>query len=106
MSRRFCAFVILTIGTAAGPVAAAETIRIDVEKMAFKPAQVSAHVGDTIEWVSTDFLFHTATARDGQWDVSIPAKGTGRVTLKQAGNIEYYCRVHPNMVGHVSVAAQ
>ena len=44
---------------------AAKTIRITVAQLAFAPAQVSAHVGDTIEWVSTDFFAHTATARDG-----------------------------------------
>ena len=45
---------------AAAP-AAAETIRITIDKLTFQPAQVSAHVGDTIEWVSSDFVAHTAT---------------------------------------------
>jgi plastocyanin len=103
MSLRFCASVIVT-GALAASAAGAETIRINVEKMTFKPAQVSAHVGDTIEWVSTDFLFHTATARDKQWDVAIPAKGMGRITLKLAGDIAYFCRVHPTMVGRISVS--
>jgi hypothetical protein len=30
----------------------------------YRPAAISAHVGDTIEWTNTDFLAHTATARD------------------------------------------
>ena len=38
-----------------------------MEKLAFVPAQVSAHVGDTIEWVNADFVAHTATARNGAW---------------------------------------
>ena len=83
---------------------AAETIRIDVDKLAFTPAQVSAHIGDTIEWANADFVAHTATGRKKEWDVTIPAKGIGRVTLKKAGIIDYYCRFHPNMVGRVSVA--
>jgi plastocyanin len=82
---------------------AAETIRIGVDKLMFTPAQVSAHIGDTIEWVNADFLVHTATARTKEWDVTIPAKGVGRVTLKRAGTIDYYCRYHPNMIGHVSI---
>jgi plastocyanin len=88
---------------AASSPAAAETIRITVDKLTFGPAQVSAHVGDTIEWVSTDFVAHTATARDKQWDVTIAAKGTGRVALTRAGDIDYFCRFHPNMVGRISV---
>ena len=83
---------------------AAETVRIDVDKLAFTPAQVSAHVGDTIEWANADFVAHTATGRKKEWDVTIPAKGIGRVTLKKAGIIDYYCRFHPNMVGRVAVA--
>jgi plastocyanin len=62
---------------------AAETVRIDVDKLAFTPAQVSAHVGDTIEWANGDFVAHTATGRKKEWDVTIPAKGIGRVTLKR-----------------------
>jgi plastocyanin len=81
----------------------AETIQIGVNKLTFSPAQVSAHIGDTIEWTNTDFVVHTATAREKAWDVTIPAKGTGRITLKRAGIIDYYCRFHPNMVGRVSV---
>jgi plastocyanin len=83
---------------------AAETIRVGVDKLTFAPAQVSAHVGDTIDWVNGDFVAHTATTRKKDWDVTIPAKGTGHVTLKSARVIEYYCRFHPNMVGHISVA--
>ena len=90
------------LATASG--GAAETIRIDVVKLAFTPARISAHIGDTIEWINADFVAHTATGRKHEWDVTIPAKGIGRVTPKKAGIIDYYCRFHPNMVGRVSVA--
>ena len=49
---------------------------IDVDKLAFTPAQVSAHVGDTIEWANADFVAHTATGRKKEWDVTIAAKGS------------------------------
>jgi plastocyanin len=84
--------------------AAAETIHIDMENLGFKPAAVSARVGDTIEWANADFLAHTATARNKDWDVMLLPKKTGRVVLKRPGNVEYYCRFHPNMVGRISVA--
>jgi plastocyanin len=84
--------------------AAAETIRVNVDKLAFTPAEISARVGDTIEWVNTDFLAHTATARSKEWDVMIAPNKTGRVILKRAGSVEYYCRFHPNMSGRISVA--
>jgi plastocyanin len=87
----------------AGP-AAAETIHIEMQNLGYSPATVSAHVGDTVEWANGDFLAHTATARSKEWDVMLLPKKTGRIVLKRPGDIEYYCRFHPNMVGRISVA--
>ena len=56
--------------------ARAEVIQIKIEKLAFTPPQVSAHVGDTIQWVNADFVAYTATARNGAWDVMIPPNAT------------------------------
>ena len=107
MGSQLCALILLLgLAAFAAPIAQAETIRVDVNKLTFTPARVSAHVGDTIEWVNADFVAHTATARNNEWDVPIPVKGTGRLTLKRAGDIDYYCRFHPNMVGRISTSAQ
>jgi plastocyanin len=92
----------LAIVAAAMPAAAA-TVRITVTKLTFEPAQVSARVGDTIEWVNADFLAHSATGRKKEWDLFIAPDKKAQVTLKQAGEIDYFCRFHPNMVGHISV---
>jgi plastocyanin len=65
---------------------------------------ISAHVGDTIEWVNSDFVAHTATARDGSWDVLIPVNAKKTVVLKTEGTVEYYCKFHPNMTGRILVS--
>jgi plastocyanin len=106
MGPRLLALTVLTLMACAAPALAADTIRVMIDKLKFAPAQVSAHVGDTIEWVSTDFVAHTATARNKDWDVAIPAKGTGRVALQHAGDVDYFCRFHPNMTGRISVASE
>jgi plastocyanin len=103
MRAKLYAFAAAVLIVFAAP-AAAETIRINVDKLAFTPAEVSAHVGDTIEWVNTDFLAHTATARSKEWDVMIAPNKTGRIVLKRPGDIDYYCRFHPNMTGKISVS--
>jgi plastocyanin len=77
--------------------ARAATIRISMDKLEFSPAMVSAKVGDTIEWMNKDALVHTATARNGDFDVNLPANKTVSSVLKKAGTVEYYCRFHPNM---------
>jgi plastocyanin len=94
---------ILTVAELITPALASETIRVTIDKLKFDPPQVSAHVGDTIEWASGDFVAHTATARNKDWDVAIPAKGVGHVMLKHPGDVDYFCRFHPNMTGRISV---
>jgi len=103
MKARFRATAVLAVA-AFTTSAAARAIHIEMGNLGFKPATVSAHVGDTIEWANVDFLAHTATSRNKEWDVMLLPKKTGRVVLKGSGDIEYYCRFHPNMVGRISVA--
>ncbi|RWE85542.1 MAG: amicyanin [Mesorhizobium sp.] len=81
----------------------AATIEVTIDKLVFSPASVQAKVGDTIEWTNKDILAHTATVKGG-WDVMIPAKWKRKVTLKAAGEVDYFCRFHPNMKGHIGVA--
>ena len=50
--------------------ARAATIQISMQDLEIAPAAASAKVGDTIEWVNKDIFVHTATARNGDWDVS------------------------------------
>ena len=84
--------------------ARAETITVTIDRAVFGPPAVAARVGDIIVWDNRDIVAHTATARDKAWDVMIPAGKTARIEMKKAGDIEYYCRFHPNMVGKLTVA--
>ena len=80
-----------------GAPARAATVQITMENLEISPAEASAKVGDTIEWINKDVFVHTATARDGDFDVSLPPKKSASFVLKKAGTINYYCRYHPNM---------
>jgi plastocyanin len=75
----------------------AATIQISMENLEIAPADVSAKVGDTIEWINKDVFAHTATARSGDFDVSLPPKTSATFVLRKAGTVDYYCRFHPNM---------
>ena len=75
----------------------AATITIVMENLVISPAEVSAKVGDTLEHVNKDVLAHTATATNGDFDVTMPPKKTVTYVLKKAGTVDYYCRFHPNM---------
>src|SRR4030081_1724704 len=93
---------VLTLGISISADAA--TIQISMENLVISPAEASAKVGDTIEWINKDIFAHTATARNGDWDVTMAPKKTATSVLKKAGTIEYYCRFHPNMKATLTVA--
>jgi plastocyanin len=82
----------------------AETITVTIEKMAFSPTEISAKVGDTIEWVNKDAFAHTATVQ-GRWEVMLPIKKSGSITFDKVETIDYFCRFHPNMKGRITVTA-
>ena len=97
--------LVLALALAAIAVPAhAETIQIVIQNLAFAPSEVSAKVGDTIEWVNKDVFAHTATARNGDFDINQPPKKTVTSVLNKAGTVEYYCRFHPNMKGVLKIA--
>jgi plastocyanin len=93
----------LALGAMAVPAHAA-TIQVVMENLVVSPAEVPARVGDTIEWINKDVFAHTATARNGDFDVTMPPKKTVTSVLTKAGTIEYYCRFHPNMKAVLTVA--
>jgi len=95
---------IATALTLAAAPASAETIQVTIEKLVFSPANVEAKVGDTIEWVNKDVFAHTATVKGG-WEVMIPPKKTASLTVRKAESVDYFCRFHPNMKGHLTVTS-
>ncbi len=84
--------------------ARAATVQVTMENLVISPAELSAKVGDTVELVNKDIFAHTATARNGDFDVTIPPKKTVTFVLKKAGAVEYYCRFHPNMKAVLTIA--
>ncbi len=83
--------------------ARAATIQVTVEKLGYTPAEITAKVGDTIEWDNRDILQHTATASNGDWSVMLPPKKKGSIVVKKAGTFDYYCKFHPNMKAKLTV---
>ena len=100
IARRMVGALVLVL---AAESARAETIQVKIEKLTFTPSEVTAHVGDTIEWVNADFVAHTATARDGAWDLQIAPSATASIVLNADGTVDCYCRFHPNMTGQITI---
>ena len=76
----------------------------------FSPAMVSINAGDTVEWANEPTAAHTvtggspATGPSGVFDSSLLMAGASYAfTFDEAGSYDYFCMVHPWMVGSVSV---
>jgi plastocyanin len=104
MSARWMLPIVAAGMLGASVAAPAATIRITMENLVISPGEASARVGDTVEWVNKDIFAHTATARNGDWDVTLQPKTTRTLVLKKAGTVDYYCRFHPNMKATLAVA--
>ena len=77
----------------------------------FIPYTISISRGETVTWSNDDSAAHTVTsgsATDGPsgvFDSSLFMAGTTfSVTFTQSGNYDYFCMVHPWMVGVIQVA--
>ncbi len=77
---------------------------IVIEHMRFGAVPTDIKTGDTIVWINRDIVAHTATARDGSFDVELPAGGKAETRVANPGTIAFYCRYHPTMRGSLVVA--
>jgi plastocyanin len=104
MMRRLALVALASIAVVTS--AHSETVRITIQGLAFSPTEITAKVGDTIEWMNGDFVDHTATAKGAAWDIAIAAGKSGQFKLTQPGTVAYYCKIHPNMTGTVHIDAK
>jgi plastocyanin len=77
---------------------------VSIRDFAFAPGNLQVPVGATVTWTNNDDAPHTATAKDGSWDTGTLNKGEKKtITFDKAGEFEYYCKVHPNMIARLTV---
>lgn len=83
---------------------------------AYRPNPIEVNTGDTVTWINDDLTSHTATSgnpesgstgmfggTDDSPEIIGPEGGTQSFTFDEAGEFEYYCTLHPSMVGTVIV---
>jgi glucose/arabinose dehydrogenase/plastocyanin len=107
-----------TTGAAGGDGGGATTTSVSIvpssselTDTAYQPNPVEVNVGDTVTWTNDDSTPHTVTSGengqpDGRFDSSImaPQQTFEHTFTEGAGEYPYYCVLHPNMVGTVSVS--
>ncbi len=94
-----------------GQLACAHPLQIvEIKTLAYTLAEVTLHVGDTLEWVNKDPIIHTLTVKagtaGGPWEIIIEPSKSIKRQMNDVGIVEYYCRFHPNMKGRIIVLAK
>ncbi len=76
----------------------------------YLPMSVTINAGDTVEWANVDTAAHTVTSGlpssgpSGEFDSSlIMVDASFAFTFDEPGSYDYFCMVHPWMIGDVQV---
>ena len=82
------------------PAAAGSAVHtVVIDTMRFGPLPANLRSGDVVLWVNKDLFRHSATARDGSFNLDLPPGTSGRTIVKRKGSIPFFCRYHPGMKG-------
>jgi plastocyanin len=103
--------VLATAGTwlvlATAPVRGADH-SVAIQDFAFGPADLTVAVGDTVTWTNNDSAPHTVTSSSGPTSFdsgNLATGGTFSFTFDTAGTYAYFCEIHPDMTGTITVTA-
>jgi plastocyanin len=101
------AFTPLQRADAAGAAPTASS-SVQILKDSYSPPSLTVKAGDTVTWSNTDTTpgnGHTVTSsgRGPLKSSSMGQGGTFSYTFSAAGSYPYYCAIHPDMTGTVTV---
>ena len=83
--------------------AAPRTHLVVMEKMKFVSVPASVRRGDVILWENRDMFRHSATAKNGAFNVDLAPGAKGRTVIQKPGAIAFVCKYHPGMRGVLKV---
>jgi plastocyanin len=90
----------------AGPTSVDDLgVTIDIHDFAYHPSNVSVPRGAQVTWLNDDNPDHTATEKNhAAWDTQIIHSGEPfTIEFDSPGTYQYYCTIHPYMVGTLTV---
>jgi plastocyanin len=91
------AFVLATAAHAA-------TVRVDIDKFAFAPKEITVVPGAVVVWTNHDETPHTIAASDRSFaSKGLDTGDTFEHAFTVEGDFAYVCTVHPFMTGVVHV---
>lgn len=103
-TRRMALLAPLTAIAFASHAIAADTVTVDISKFAFTPKELTIAPGTTVVWVNHDETPHTiSTGEGGFTSKALDTDDRYEHTFADAGDVTYFCTVHPFMTGVIHV---
>ena len=88
------------------PTPTPTTASVNIANRAFAPASISVITGATVVWSNNDKDPHTVSQTGGGFNSGTFGTGASyRRTFPTAGTFQYFCEIHPSMLGVVAVSA-
>jgi plastocyanin len=103
--------VAMLIGPIVGAMLAAASVAaqdatnvITIDNFTFTPPELTVAVGTTVKWVNHDDIPHTVVNKDKAFrSQALDTDDSFSYTFASAGTFDYFCGLHPHMVGKVIV---
>jgi plastocyanin len=81
---------------------AAKTVTID--NFTFGPKELTVAVGTTVTWTNHDDIPHTVVDKNTTFrSKALDTNDSYSFTFASAGSFDYFCGLHPHMVGKIIV---
>jgi amicyanin len=94
------------VGTllAYGAVAAQEENVVTIDNFTFTAPELTVAVGTTVKWVNHDDIPHTVVEKKLSFrSKALDTDDAYSYTFAAAGTFDYFCGLHPHMVGKIIV---
>lgn len=105
MTRIFLALLLVAaLACSAAPPAKPAGQAITIDNFSFSPAVLNVVVGTTVTWTNHDDIPHTVVETSHKFkSQALDTDDTFSYTFTEPGTYEYFCGLHPKMVGKVIV---
>jgi|ERR1051325_8620489 len=95
--------VLLLAMTGAAPAHAQEAT-VTIDNFTFAPAELAVAVGTKVTWKNHDDIPHSIVERNQRFrSRALDTDESFSFTFTSAGSYDYFCGLHPHMVGRIIV---
>jgi amicyanin len=89
---------------AAAAMAAQDANVVTIDNFTFGPPELTVAAGTTVKWVNHDDIPHSVVNKDKAFrSKALDTDDSYSYTFASAGTFDYFCGLHPHMVGKVIV---